>query len=104
LTRLLTRARAQYVSAFGIALIEDALGEKELTLAALERAYQEHAVEFAQISPYLPAAFRAIASSPQYESVMHQIGFMPPTAPHTSRIGMSKTASTPSNPPELRNR
>jgi len=35
------------VSAFGIALVEDALGEKELALAALERAYKEHAVEFA---------------------------------------------------------
>jgi tetratricopeptide (TPR) repeat protein len=77
LRALLTRARTQYVSAFCIALIHDALGENALALAALDRAYQEHAVEFAQMSPYLPAAFRAIASSPRYDMVMRRIGFMP---------------------------
>jgi hypothetical protein len=41
------RCRQQYVSSFGRALIYDALGEKGPALAVFERAYQDHAVEFA---------------------------------------------------------
>ena len=50
LNSLESRRREQYVSSFGIALIHDALGEKERALAALERAYEDRAVEFAQMS------------------------------------------------------
>ncbi|MBA2302957.1 MAG: tetratricopeptide repeat protein [Acidobacteria bacterium] len=71
LTELEAHRRDQYVSWFGIALIHDALGEKEPALAALERAYEDHAVEFGQA--HYPQ-FKAIASEPRYQAVMRQVG------------------------------
>jgi tetratricopeptide (TPR) repeat protein len=64
--------RDQYVSAYGIALIHDALGEKEPAVAALQRARQDHAVEFAQVAQYPP--FKAIATEPAFQKVMQQVG------------------------------
>ena len=72
LKELEARARQQYVSAFGIALIYDALGEKEPALAAFERAYQDRAVEFSQMYQYPP--FKTIASDPRYQARMREIG------------------------------
>jgi Flp pilus assembly protein TadD len=72
LEELESRARAQYVSSFGIALIYDALGEKEPALAAIERAYQDRAVEFAQMTQYPP--FETIASEPRFQTLMRLIG------------------------------
>jgi DNA-binding winged helix-turn-helix (wHTH) protein/Tfp pilus assembly protein PilF len=66
------RARQQYVSGFGLALIYDALGEKEAALAAFERAYQDRAVEFAQLDQYPP--FKTIVTDPRYQSRMREIG------------------------------
>jgi len=64
--------RDQYVSAYGIALIHDALGEKGPAVAALQRAYEDHAVEFSQIGQYPP--FKAIATEPAFQKVMQQVG------------------------------
>jgi TolB-like protein/Tfp pilus assembly protein PilF len=64
--------RDQYVSSFGIALIHDALGEREPAVAAVQRACAEHAVEFALMEQY--PAFKTIASEPRYLSVMRQVG------------------------------
>jgi tetratricopeptide (TPR) repeat protein len=72
LKELEARARQQYVSGFGIALIYDALGEKEPALAAFERAYQDRAVEFSQMNQYPP--FKTIASDPRYEARLRDIG------------------------------
>jgi TolB-like protein/DNA-binding winged helix-turn-helix (wHTH) protein len=72
LNELESLARQQYVSSFGRALIHDALGEKEPALAALERAYQDRAIEFAQIAQYPP--FRTIAAEPRFEATMRRIG------------------------------
>jgi hypothetical protein len=72
LNALESRARQQYVSAFGLALIHDALGEKEPALAALERAYQDRAVEFAQMAQYPP--FKTIGSEPRFRAVMQLVG------------------------------
>jgi TolB-like protein/DNA-binding winged helix-turn-helix (wHTH) protein/Tfp pilus assembly protein PilF len=66
------RARQQYVSAFGLALIYDALSETAPALAAFERAYQDHAVELAQVDQYPP--FRTIAGEPQFLDRMRRIG------------------------------
>ena len=52
-------------------MIHDALGEKDRALAALQRAYEDRAVEFAQMVEYPP--FRAIASEPAFESVMQHV-------------------------------
>jgi TolB-like protein/DNA-binding winged helix-turn-helix (wHTH) protein/Flp pilus assembly protein TadD len=72
LSELVSRTKKEYVSSFGIALIHDVLGEKELALAALELAYQDHAVEFAQMSQHPP--FKTMPSDPRYQAVMRRIG------------------------------
>jgi TolB-like protein/DNA-binding winged helix-turn-helix (wHTH) protein/Tfp pilus assembly protein PilF len=72
LNELAAHGREQYVSSFGIALIHDALGEKELALAALRRARDDHAVEFGLIEQY--PSFKAIASEPGFQAVMRQVG------------------------------
>jgi len=72
LSELVSRSKTEYVSSFGNALIHDVLGEKEPALAALERAYEDRAVEFAQMSQYPP--FKTIASEPRYDAIMRQIG------------------------------
>jgi TolB-like protein/DNA-binding winged helix-turn-helix (wHTH) protein/tetratricopeptide (TPR) repeat protein len=72
LNELESHRRDQYVSSFGIALIHDALGEKEPALAALQRAYEDRAVEFALMAQYPP--FKTIATDPRFEAVMRQVG------------------------------
>jgi DNA-binding winged helix-turn-helix (wHTH) protein/tetratricopeptide (TPR) repeat protein len=72
LQSLEARRRHQYVSAFGLALIHDALGDKAAALAAFERAYQERAVEIAQSEQY--PRFTTIASEPQFLERMRSIG------------------------------
>ena len=72
LQELLALRERQYVSSFGIALIHDALGDKAAALTALERAFQEHAVEFVQLFQYPP--FRTLASEPRYHELMHRYG------------------------------
>jgi DNA-binding winged helix-turn-helix (wHTH) protein/Tfp pilus assembly protein PilF len=68
LARLEELRRRQYVSSFGIALIYDALGEKESALLALERAFQDRAVEFSQVNEY--PRFKSIVSDSRYAAVM----------------------------------
>jgi len=65
----------QYVSSFGIALIHDALGEKASALAALERAYEDRAVEFGQMTQYPP--FKTIASEARFQAIMQEVGHRP---------------------------
>ena len=62
----------QYVSWFGIALIHDALGEKMPALAAMQRAFEDHAVELGQVNQYPP--FKTIASEPAFQAMMRQVG------------------------------
>ncbi len=72
LQELEAHRREQYVSSFGIALIHDALGEKEAALAALRRAHRDHAVEFGLIPQY--PRFKTIAAEPEYLAIMRQVG------------------------------
>jgi DNA-binding winged helix-turn-helix (wHTH) protein len=72
LDSLATRARQQYVSSYGIALIYDALGEKDRALAAFERAFDERAVEFSQFANY--PSFRTIAAEPAFLQRMGVVG------------------------------
>ena len=72
LKELESHRRDQYVSWFGIALIYDALGEKEPALAALQRAYEDRAVEFGQMAAYPP--FKSIGSEPKFAAVMRHVG------------------------------
>jgi TolB-like protein/Flp pilus assembly protein TadD len=72
LKELDTHRRDQYVSAYGIALIHDALGEREAAVASVERARDDHAVEFAMVGQY--PAFKTIASDSRFLAVMRQVG------------------------------
>jgi TolB-like protein/DNA-binding winged helix-turn-helix (wHTH) protein/Flp pilus assembly protein TadD len=71
LQELESRAQHEYVSSFGIALIYDALGEKEPALSAFERAYQDRAVELSMAS-YPP--FKTIPSDSRFQTRMNTIG------------------------------
>ncbi|HUQ89131.1 MAG TPA: tetratricopeptide repeat protein [Vicinamibacterales bacterium] len=71
LADLEARAKKEYVSSFGIALLHDVLGEKELAIAALQRAYDEHAVEFAQPGQY--PAFQSVKGDPRFEALMRLV-------------------------------
>jgi DNA-binding winged helix-turn-helix (wHTH) protein/tetratricopeptide (TPR) repeat protein len=71
LGNLKSRGQQEYVSSFGIALLHDALNEKAEALAALERASEERAVEFAQMPQYPP--FKHIANEPRYHAVMRRV-------------------------------
>jgi TolB-like protein/DNA-binding winged helix-turn-helix (wHTH) protein/tetratricopeptide (TPR) repeat protein len=62
----------QYVSWFGIGLIHDALGERAPALAAVQRAFADHAVELALFNQYPP--FKTIASEPAFQAIMSQVG------------------------------
>lgn len=70
LQELLKLREGQYVSLFGIAMIHDGLGEKDAALTALERAAQEHALEFIQLEQYPP--FRTLAGEPRYRDLMER--------------------------------
>jgi tetratricopeptide (TPR) repeat protein len=72
LKELEAHRKDQYVSWFGIALIHDALGEKEAAVAAVQRACDDHAVEFAMKAQYPP--FKTIAADPRFEAVMRKVG------------------------------
>jgi DNA-binding winged helix-turn-helix (wHTH) protein/tetratricopeptide (TPR) repeat protein len=72
LQELESHRRDQYVSSFGTALIHDALGRKAPALAALQRAYEDRAVEFAQMTQYPP--FKTIAADPGFHAVMQKVG------------------------------
>ena len=72
LNNLVSSSRQVYISSFGIALIHDALNEKAEALAALERACEDHAVEFAQMPQYPP--FKNIANEKRYHAVMRRVG------------------------------
>jgi DNA-binding winged helix-turn-helix (wHTH) protein/Tfp pilus assembly protein PilF len=73
LDSLATRARQQYVSSYGIALIYDALGEKDRALAAFERAFDERAVEFSQFANY--PSFKTIGAEPAFLQRMSVVGW-----------------------------
>jgi TolB-like protein/DNA-binding winged helix-turn-helix (wHTH) protein/Tfp pilus assembly protein PilF len=62
----------QYVSWYGIALIHDALGEKAPALEAVQRAFEDRAVEFGLHDEY--ASFKTIASEPAFQAILRQVG------------------------------
>ena len=72
LEELEAHRRDQYVSWYGIALIHDALKEKAPALAALQRAFEDRAVEFGLHDQYAP--FKTIASEPVFQAVIRKVG------------------------------
>jgi DNA-binding winged helix-turn-helix (wHTH) protein/lipoprotein NlpI len=73
---LCDRRSRQYVSSFGLAVIYDALGDRDAAAAALERAYQERALEFAQWSQY--PLFASAQLDPRYENVLRRVNAREP--------------------------
>ena len=51
-------------------MLYDALGDKAAALTALERAFQEHAVEFVLLDSY--PAFRTLGSEPRYHELIRR--------------------------------
>jgi hypothetical protein len=70
LERLRARSRTQYVSSFGVALILDALGERDAAAAAMGRAFDDHALELAQWRQYPP--FQAFQADPRSDALTHR--------------------------------
>jgi TolB-like protein/DNA-binding winged helix-turn-helix (wHTH) protein/Tfp pilus assembly protein PilF len=69
------RAKTSYVSPFLLATVHLGLGEKEKSLALLERAYAEHdwALIWANVSPRLDP----LRSDPRFQSVLSRMKFPP---------------------------
>jgi TolB-like protein/Flp pilus assembly protein TadD len=71
LAELEARAHTQYVSSFGLAMIHDALGEKQAALTAIERAYEDHAVELAALGAYPP--FETLKGDPRFDAIVRAV-------------------------------
>jgi DNA-binding winged helix-turn-helix (wHTH) protein/tetratricopeptide (TPR) repeat protein len=71
LDELSIRSHGRYVSSFGLALIADALGEREAALTGFERALDEHAIELSQWDQYPPV--QSVQREPRYEAVAHRV-------------------------------
>jgi tetratricopeptide (TPR) repeat protein len=71
LSDLVSLRRQQYVSSFSIALIHEGLGQAPEALAALERAVDEHAVDFTHLDIY--PAFDTLRSEPRFERLMRRV-------------------------------
>jgi len=65
------RSRRQYVSSFGVAAIYAALKDQDAAAAALERAYEDHALEFVQWKHY-PVFARADVD-PRCQQVLRRV-------------------------------
>lgn len=76
----LTRLRAKkYISAYGIALVYEALGEKHLVFTWLQKAYEERAAEMPllKVDPRLDS----VRSDPRFEALQRKIGLSSTEAP-----------------------
>jgi serine/threonine-protein kinase len=73
LDELLTASRARYVAPYGIALIYNALGEQDETLAWLERGFEQrdHKMNLLKVDP----KWNNLHGDPHFEDLVHRIGF-----------------------------
>jgi serine/threonine-protein kinase len=73
LDELLRASRSRYVSPYGIALIYNALGEKEATLAWLERGFEarDHKMNLLKVDP----KWNNLHGDPHFENLVRRIGF-----------------------------
>ncbi len=73
LTELLTASQSRYVSPYGIALIYNALGEHDETLAWLERGFEvrDHKMNLLKVDP----KFNNLHGDPRFEDLLRRIGF-----------------------------
>jgi hypothetical protein len=73
LLELLTAARSRYVSPYGVALLYNALGEHDETLAWLERGFEarDHKMNLLKVDP----KWKNLHGDPLYEDLVRRIGF-----------------------------
>jgi len=71
-------ARSRYVSPLGPAALHMALGETELTLDWLEKAYQERAPALSHVRA--DWQFRQLHPDPRFQDLLRRIG-LPPVSP-----------------------
>jgi TolB-like protein/DNA-binding winged helix-turn-helix (wHTH) protein/Flp pilus assembly protein TadD len=83
LARLNTLLREKYISPYGIALIHVGLGEKEAAFEWLEKAYQAHAFELAELSA--DPRLNALRADPRFQDLARRVG--PPPVQVHARAG-----------------
>jgi eukaryotic-like serine/threonine-protein kinase len=73
LEELLSASRSRYVSPYGVALIYNALGQKDETLAWLERGFEarDHKMNLLKVDP----KWNNLHGDPHFESLVRRIGF-----------------------------
>jgi eukaryotic-like serine/threonine-protein kinase len=73
LEELLTASRSRYVSPYGVALIYNALGEHDETLAWLERGFEarDHKMNLLKVDP----KWNNLHGDPHFQDLVRQIGF-----------------------------
>jgi serine/threonine-protein kinase len=73
LDELLTASRARYVAPYGIALIYNALGERDETLVWLERGFEQrdHKMNLLKVDP----KWNNLHGDPHFEDLVRRIGF-----------------------------
>jgi eukaryotic-like serine/threonine-protein kinase len=73
LDELLTASRARYVAPYGVALIYNALGERDETLAWLERGFEQrdHKMNLLKVDP----KWNNLHGDPRFEHLVRRIGF-----------------------------
>ena len=68
-------SKHRYIAAYNRAIICSGLGEKDATLAWLEKAYQEHAFGIATLK--LDPVFDGLRSDPRFQGLLRRIGLPP---------------------------
>jgi TolB-like protein/Tfp pilus assembly protein PilF len=73
LDELLTASRARYVAPYGVALIYNALGQQDETLAWLERGFEQrdHKMNLLKVDP----KWNHLHGDPRFEDLVRRIGF-----------------------------
>ena len=73
LDELLATSQSRYVAPYGVALIYNALGDKDQALAWLERGYQagDHKMNLLKVDP----KWRNLHGDPRFEDLVRRIGF-----------------------------
>ena len=73
LTELLTASQSRYVSPYSIALIYNALGEHDETLAWLERGFEarDHKMNLLKVDP----KWNNLHGNPRFDDLVRRIGF-----------------------------
>ena len=69
--QLVQLSRTKYVSPYDIAIVYTGLGEKDLALVWLEKAYEERAVRLLELPD---PAFDDLRFDPQFQDLVQRIG------------------------------